>query len=113
MANTMMNLGNFHHREGRLEAAERSYITAQAYRDEILAKWPKPENSDGAPMQQLADVMVSPWFRYFLTYDPRPTLAKVTCPVLAIVGEKDCQVIPEQNLPEIEAALRTVGYAGG
>lgn len=51
----------------------------------------------------------SPWLRYFLTYDPRPTLKKVRCPVLAVAGEKDLQVSPKQNLPEIEAAL----HAGG
>ncbi len=28
----------------------------------------------------------TPWFRYFLTYDPVPTLQKVTCPVLAVNG---------------------------
>ncbi len=48
----------------------------------------------------------TPWFRYFLTYDPRPALKKVRCPVLAIGGEKDLQVWPKQNLPEIESALR-------
>jgi len=57
---------------------------------------------------QIAQV-TSPWFRYFLTYDPRPTLRKVRCPVLAINGEKDLQVPAEQNLPEIEAALREGG----
>ena len=40
----------------------------------------------------------SPWFRYFLTYDPRPALAKVHCPVLALIGEKDRQV-PAQGEP--------------
>jgi pimeloyl-ACP methyl ester carboxylesterase len=54
---------------------------------------------------QIAQV-TSPWFKYFLAYDPRPTLKKVRCPVLAINGEKDLQVPPKQNLPEIEAALR-------
>lgn len=49
--------------------------------------------------------ILSPWFRYFLTYDPRPTLAKVKCPVLALNGEKDLQVPPSQNLPEIVKAL--------
>ncbi len=53
--------------------------------------------------------MLTPWFRYFLNYDPRPTLSKVQCPVLAINGEKDLQVIPSQNLPEIEKALRGGG----
>ncbi|MGD8320887.1 MAG: alpha/beta fold hydrolase [Gemmatimonadota bacterium] len=51
----------------------------------------------------------SPWFRFFLTYDPRPTLEKVRVPVLALNGEKDLQVPPEQNIPEIAAALKRGG----
>jgi uncharacterized protein len=53
----------------------------------------------------------SPWFRYFISYDPRPTLAKVKCPVLAIDGELDMQVSAAENLPEIEKALKTGGNA--
>ena len=52
---------------------------------------------------------LSPWFRYFLTYDPKPTLINVQCPVLAIIGEKDMQVPSRQNLPVIEEALQTGG----
>lgn len=48
------------------------------------------------------------WFRYFLTYDPQPTLQKVTCPVLAINGEKDVQV-PVSNLDSIKSALTNGG----
>ena len=51
----------------------------------------------------------SPWFRYFLNYDPRPALAGVKVPVLALNGAKDVQVDPAQNLPAIEAALRKGG----
>jgi fermentation-respiration switch protein FrsA (DUF1100 family) len=50
--------------------------------------------------------LVSPWMRYFLTYDPKPVLMKVKCPVLAINGEKDLQVPPEENLRAIEEALK-------
>lgn len=53
--------------------------------------------------------LLSPWFRYFLTYDPRPALRKVQCPVLALNGEKDLQVPPSANLPEIEKALKEGG----
>ena len=31
------------------------------------------------------------------------------CPVLALNGERDCQVIPTQNLPEIARALSAGG----
>lgn len=51
----------------------------------------------------------SPWMRFFITHDPRPGLQKIRCPVLAINGEKDLQVMPKENLAAIEAALRAGG----
>ncbi len=51
----------------------------------------------------------SPWFRFFLTYDPIPALKQVKCPVLAINGELDLQVPPKENLSAIEAALKAGG----
>ena len=56
-----------------------------------------------------AEMIKSPWLQFFLRYDPRPVLEKVTCPVLAIVGEKDLQVPPKENLAAIEAALKKGG----
>jgi hypothetical protein len=53
--------------------------------------------------------LLSPWFKFFLTYDPKPTLSKVKCPVLAINGEKDLQVPPKENLSAIEEALKSGG----
>jgi fermentation-respiration switch protein FrsA (DUF1100 family) len=53
--------------------------------------------------------LTAPWFRYFIEYDPAPTLRTVKCAVLAIAGEKDLQVPPKQNL----AAIRTALQAGG
>lgn len=50
-----------------------------------------------------------PWARYFMAYDPAPALRKVTCPVLAMIGEKDTQVSPSQNLPPIREALKAGG----
>jgi hypothetical protein len=53
--------------------------------------------------------LTSPWFRYFLVYDPAGALRKVRCPVLALNGEKDLQVPPRQNLPAIRKALEAGG----
>ena len=50
-----------------------------------------------------------PWLRFFLKYDPRPALEKIDCPVLAIVGSKDTQVLPDLNMPEIKKALERGG----
>lgn len=55
--------------------------------------------------------VIVPWFRYFLTYDPAPALAKVKCPVLALYGGKDLQVSPEANRGPVEAALTEAGNA--
>jgi pimeloyl-ACP methyl ester carboxylesterase len=54
-------------------------------------------------------LLLSPWMRFFLTYDPAPTLGKVRCPVLALVGEKDVQVAAKENLAAIEKALKAGG----
>ncbi len=51
-------------------------------------------------------MLSSPWFRFFVDYDPRPSLRQVKVPVLALNGELDHQVLPDQNLPDIERALR-------
>ncbi|HZU28877.1 MAG TPA: alpha/beta fold hydrolase [Bryobacteraceae bacterium] len=56
-----------------------------------------------------AKMIGSPWFRWLLDYDPAATLRKLTCPVLAINGEKDLQVPPQQNLPPIRTALEQGG----
>ena len=64
-----------------------------------------PEAQIGAQIKQIT----SPWFRYFLTYDPAIALRRVTCPVLVLNGEKDKQVLPSQNLPPIRKALEEAG----
>jgi fermentation-respiration switch protein FrsA (DUF1100 family) len=53
--------------------------------------------------------LTTPWFRHFLSYDPAPTLRRVTRPVLAMNGEKDLQVPAKQNLDAIRAALSAGG----
>ncbi len=54
-------------------------------------------------------ILLNPWFRYFVKYDPSTALTKVRCPVLAICGEKDLQVPPKENLAAIEMALKEGG----
>jgi len=41
--------------------------------------------------------------------DPQASLQKTTCPVLALWGDKDIQVVPEQNRPNVAAALKEAG----
>ena len=37
------------------------------------------------------------WMKTFIALDPCPYLEKVKCPILALNGEKDCQVLPTEN----------------
>ena len=51
----------------------------------------------------------TPWYRYFITYDPAPVLKNVKVPVLALNGELDLQVAWKQNLDLIAAGLKAGG----
>ena len=66
-------------------------------------------NNIDALINGQVQMVLSPWFRFFLSYNPEPTLEKVKVPVLAITGANDLQVSPKQNLPVIEAALKKGG----
>lgn len=62
-------------------------------------------NLSDETIEQQIKVIISPWFRNFVKYDPRPVLKKVKVPVLAITGGKDLQVPPDENLEAIGKAL--------
>jgi len=46
------------------------------------------------------------WERYFLAYDPAPTLVRLTVPVLALNGSLDVQVPAKENLAAAREALK-------
>jgi pimeloyl-ACP methyl ester carboxylesterase len=85
--------------------------------DETMAALPastQPEADEDATLEEVQikaqiQAVNNAWMKFFLTFDPRPTLAKVTCPVLAVNGTLDLQVWHDQNLPEIEKALSGAG----
>jgi hypothetical protein len=64
-----------------------------------------------ASVAMTVQMALTPWQRFFLSYDPRPMLRKVTCPVLALNGEKDTHVPAGPNLAAIAQALREGGNA--
>lgn len=45
----------------------------------------------------------SVWMDYFIALDPAPYISRIKCPVLALNGSKDSQVIPEYNLSKVDA----------
>jgi pimeloyl-ACP methyl ester carboxylesterase len=62
-----------------------------------------------AQIKSQVPLVTTPWFRYFLRYDPAPTLGRVGCPVLALSGELDLQVPATESLPSIVAGLEAGG----
>ena len=59
--------------------------------------------------KELKDRMLSPWFRFFIQYNPAPYYEKLKCPVLALYGDKDTQVPAVQNAPALTAAFEKAG----
>jgi pimeloyl-ACP methyl ester carboxylesterase len=60
-----------------------------------------------------ASSLATPWYKYFLEFDPQVYLSKLSCSVLALNGDKDLQVISASNLAAIKQALqqgRSRGY---
>jgi uncharacterized protein len=93
---------------------EKARQRLQALQKEMLQRMTPEQRkaaglSEESPIGEQAEMLLTPWFRFFLTYDPVPTLAKVKVPVLVIIGGNDLQVPPAENLPRIEQALRQGG----
>ena len=58
---------------------------------------------------RMADQFAEPPYVYYMDADPARFIEKVRCPVLAICGENDVQVIAEKNLSVIRETLRAGG----
>jgi hypothetical protein len=88
-----------------VELKEKFYAEYSTMTEEEKSKLGDPE----VYLNMQIKTITSPWFKYFLRFDPVPVLEKVKCPVLAINGEKDLQVPPKENLSAIETALKKGG----
>ncbi|MGC2238620.1 MAG: alpha/beta fold hydrolase [Pyrinomonadaceae bacterium] len=77
------------------------------------AKFTEEQKKAFAPVEESIrtrkSMYVSAWFRYFVLYNPRPTLEKVKVPVLALNGENDVQVAWKENLDLIANGLKAGG----
>ena len=91
-------------RAGRDSADAARRIRAALTPQERAAGASSPDSIPG-PMRAL----LAPWFRYFLGYDPRPALRRLTVPTLALNGSLDVQVPAKENLAAIDSALRAAG----
>jgi hypothetical protein len=63
------------------------------------------ENTRTEIVNSIVSAFASPWFTYFLKFDPQLYLEKIQSKVLALNGSKDLQVNPTSNLAAIKNAL--------
>ncbi|MDV6169923.1 alpha/beta fold hydrolase [Flavobacterium sp. DG1-102-2] len=68
-----------------------------------------PKDDIGRVVLGQVEQVTSPWFVYFLRYNPAPVIQKIKCPVLALNGEKDIQVAAKANLDGIKRAAEKSG----
>ena len=90
--------------------------TARAVMDQWINRSPKEivlattgihdDASKDKLINKFVDQLYTPWWRYFLTYDPAPNIKKSNAQVLVLNGDKDIQVIAATNLPAWEEALK-------
>jgi len=73
-----------------------------------LAESRMPNETDASLKAELA-TYTTPWWVYFMRYDPTPVLEQVKCPVLAINGDLDYQVPAAPNLEGISNSLKRGG----
>ena len=92
------------------KSAEFEAALAELVRLQLSAggKEPEPELVQQAVIQGKRQ-LASPWMRRFMTLEPSEALRKTRCPVLALNGSLDMQVLATQNIPPIAAALMEAG----
>jgi dipeptidyl aminopeptidase/acylaminoacyl peptidase len=71
---------------------------------------PEMRDAQIAEIPKRIDAMMAadPWMKFFLTYDPGPTMRRVKTPVLILTGARDQQAVPEQVALQ-EAAFKEGG----
>jgi pimeloyl-ACP methyl ester carboxylesterase len=112
--------------QDRLQRIAAGYVTDDAsmtrdIREAIRANWPalervakaqdptadtsKLRDDLTAQIEAQAQQLRSPWAKFFLNHDPASHWILIRCPVLAIWGSKDVQVLPEVNRDRIEQTI--------
>lgn len=81
----------------------RKHIAAQ-YASLPQSQRPSPAEQEAVTKAQMTNYL-TPNFRAFVTYDPRPALEALDVPVLAFYGGKDIQVPPRQSAPVLRELL--------
>lgn len=78
-------------------------LTAQSNR--IMSLAGQPATMTVEKCRQSAAALKQPWLNWFIDYDPSADIAGIGCPVFALNGDRDCQVISALCLPALRQLL--------
>ena len=78
-------------------------LAAQSNR--ILSLNGQPATMTVEKYRQTITSLQNPWIQWFSDYDPSDDIRQTHCPVFALNGDHDCQVISSLNLPAIKRLL--------
>ena len=84
-------------------------LTSQVH--EILKMQGQTTTLTTEQCRQQALTTKSEWMKWFLDYDPTTDISRTTCPVFALNGDKDLQVISSLNLKAIKETLPPNKYS--
>ncbi|WP_291119996.1 alpha/beta hydrolase family protein [Flavobacterium sp. UBA6135] len=89
--------------------AQLNAVMSENLKENMLFQMQSPEEKEKTLTQQTQGITV-PWFRYFMRFNPSDYIEKIKCPILALNGDKDLQVIAESNLTAIAEAVKKAGH---
>lgn len=76
-----------------------------AQNNRIMELSGQPGKVTTSMLRQQPDVQKTPWLQWFINYDPSADIRNTRCPVFALNGDRDCQVISSQNLTAVQRLL--------
>ena len=79
----------------------------------IVSNMMRQDQPDLTPeaAQKAAAEQLTPWRRYFLTFDPVAELDQVKCPVLLLSGTDDVEAPADLHLAALEKELRSISHS--
>lgn len=85
---------------------EKAIVYLTTFKNENSISESEKSSLSKKKIEKQANSITSDWICFFIRTNPSVFLQKINCPVLAINGEKDFQVLPKLNLEGISKALK-------
>jgi pimeloyl-ACP methyl ester carboxylesterase len=95
--------------ELRMQLSELRNEETRVHFEKQLTEWKIAGKSDQLETSSIANPRFLLWYRSIMDYDPVPVLLKTRIPVLALYGELDLAVPPQENIEPLKRYLNQAG----